>query len=213
MKREHKHALAAWGYLALAMSSFILLFEYVVLPIGTDFGRERETRDAAVIVFIIIVLLLCGNIGYWTYKVTRLPIPDTVLSSTSNPEVSRIIQNIAILCRTALVLLTAWIVMRLTWPVGIWETRLVELTVGGVISAIFWFIVSLCAGATLFSFAVNIPARARQNKSWCQWWMGFLFYIVLAYGGALAVLMKPTKSAFYGVIQAIASWMWSLVIL
>jgi len=64
MKRERKHLLAAWGYLALAMCSFILLFEYVVLPIGVDFGRERETRDVAVIVFIIIVLMLVGNIGY-----------------------------------------------------------------------------------------------------------------------------------------------------
>jgi hypothetical protein len=130
-------------------------------------------------------------------------------------------QNAAVFCRTALVHLTAWILLWLTWPTEIWSTRLVDLTVGSIIGAIFWFIVSFGVGAALLAFGMNIPARAKQNWWWCHRWLDFAIFVVSAYGIALIVLTKPTKNAgtghslfegFYGFIQVIAGLMWSLVI-
>jgi hypothetical protein len=51
-------------------------------------------------------------------------------NSTSSPDVSRIAQNFAVLCRTAVVIFIAWIILRLTWPGAFWQSHLAALTVG-----------------------------------------------------------------------------------
>lgn len=128
------------------------------------------------------------------------------------PDVSRATQNFAVLCRTALVVLAAWIVLRLTWPAEFWGSHLTELTVGALISGIFWLIVSLSFAAMFFGFGVNLPARKRQTDFWCHWWFGWTAIIGCSYLLAFALLIKTAKGGVVGALQVVAAFIWSLVI-
>jgi hypothetical protein len=133
-------------------------------------------------------------------------------SSASSPDVSRAIQNVAVLCRTTLIVFIAWITLRLTWPGAFWENRLAELTVGALISGIFWLVVSLSLAAMLFGFVVNLPARKRQTDFWCHWWLGWATTIGCSYALAFVLLTKPWKGGAVGILQVVASFMWSLIV-
>jgi hypothetical protein len=137
----------------------------------------------------------------------------TTSHATLSTDVPRFVQLIAILCRTLVVILVAWIVLPLTWPTGVWNTRFADLTVGGVISALFWFGVSLAAGTMLLAFGMNIPAREKRSWWWYHRWIDVGLFIVVAYGIAFIVLMmKPTQDTFHSFVQMMAGLMWSIVL-
>jgi hypothetical protein len=133
-------------------------------------------------------------------------------TSTSAPDVSRATQNLAVLCRTALVGLAAWIALRLTWPGEFWESRLTELTVGNLLIGIFWLIVSLALAAMFFGFGLNLPARTKQTDFWCHWWLGWAATIGCSYALAFVLLTKPAKGGITGVFQGLATLMCWLIV-
>jgi hypothetical protein len=63
----------AWGLIAVLCLAVILL--QVVIPLGINLGREQEARNFSVIVFIIGGLAFFGNVGFWTFKLSKEPAP------------------------------------------------------------------------------------------------------------------------------------------
>src|SRR5262245_43580902 len=130
----------------------------------------------------------------------------TETGSKSAPDVSRSVQNLAILCRTTLVLFVAWIVLRLTWPSDFWASRLTELTVGGLVFGIVGMVVSLAFAIGLFRVGVGLPQRSRQTDWWCHWWMGWTVAIASAYAIAGSALTKPAGTGINRLWHGIAAF-------
>ena len=51
-----RKALLAWAYLVIAMFGLAMSLLYIVIPFGINLGKEREVRDFAVVIFVIVVL-------------------------------------------------------------------------------------------------------------------------------------------------------------
>src|SRR5260370_15127329 len=84
---------------------------------------------------------------------------------------SRSRKNIAIVCRTLVIILIAWILVRATWPSEFLASRFADLTVGGALAGILWLVVSLCIAVMLLAYALRLPIRRRQFDFWCAFWI------------------------------------------
>ncbi|HTS40406.1 MAG TPA: hypothetical protein VMH84_07690 [Xanthobacteraceae bacterium] len=85
-----------------------------------------------------------------------------VASPEGDPSVGT--KNIAISFRTAIILLLIWIMVRAAWPTELFQTRLVELTFGGLVLGLFWLMLSLCIGGTLLAWMLRLPIRRRSTS-------------------------------------------------
>jgi hypothetical protein len=123
-------------------------------------------------------------------------------------------KNIAIACRTAVIALLAWIVVRATWPTELFATRLADLTFGQLFFGILWLLLSLGLAAMLFAYMVRVPPRKRQFSFWCGFWLYTGAILALAYLFAWYVLMSPTPKhgMWANIVFSISAFMWSLVL-
>jgi hypothetical protein len=121
---------------------------------------------------------------------------------------------IAIVFRTALVFLLAWILVRATWPTELlFETRLGDLTFGGLLFGIFWLLLSLWIAAVLLLYALPPPARSLQIDLWCSFWIWAGIVVIGTYGGALFLLAHPLRHSFLADIAfSVSVFLWWLVV-
>jgi hypothetical protein len=122
-------------------------------------------------------------------------------------------KNIAIAIRTALIFLLAWILVRATWPTELIETRLADLTFGGLLFGIFWLLLSVWIAVMLLLYALRLPARKRQIDIWCNFWVWTGLIVFVVYGGAFLLLTNPPRQGFLANIAFyVSAFIWSLVV-
>jgi hypothetical protein len=127
-------------------------------------------------------------------------------------EPSRPIKNVAIVCRTLVVALVAWILVRVTWPSEFLASQWAELTVSATLLGIFWLLVSVLLAGALFSYALRLPSRKRQFDFWCSFWIYTATTVGFAYGGAMIVLAERPRGAFGNLLRSVSAFLWWLVL-
>lgn len=75
MNREMRKTLYAWLLAIVGISAIVIVLFYVVIPVGTARGQERETRDIAGLILVAAGVLGFANIAYCTYRLRKNPPP------------------------------------------------------------------------------------------------------------------------------------------
>lgn len=126
---------------------------------------------------------------------------------------SVVTKNIAIAFRTAIILLLMWILVRAAWPTELFQTRLVELTFGGLVLGLFWLVLSLWIGGTLLAWMLRLPIRRRQFDFWCSFWIYSGVVVMCVYGVAFYLLTHPPRyGVFANIIFSVSVFLWSIVL-
>jgi hypothetical protein len=126
---------------------------------------------------------------------------------------SRAEQNTALVLRTAVTALLAWILVRATWPTEFLAMRLGDLTFGELFFGILWLLLSLFLAAILFAYVLRAPPRKQQFNLWCEFWIWTGGVVGSVYLVALWMLVSPRGHGIWGnIVFSISAFMWSLVI-
>jgi uncharacterized membrane protein (DUF485 family) len=86
---------------------------------------------------------------------------------------------LAIVLRTALLLLALALVVRKAWPGELLDTPLAQLTLGGLLWALVSVAIGFVVGGTLVAWTISIPQKDKRGYEWAGRWVMTTVFLAL----------------------------------
>jgi hypothetical protein len=118
---------------------------------------------------------------------------------------------LAIVLRTALLLLAIGIVVRKAWPSELLSTPLAQLTLGGLLWALLSIAIGFLVACMLVGLMIHLPAKDRRSGEWVEGWT--MAAVIVCACAAFVFLYEPGPRTnpvvkfLYNIISTAIGWL------